>query len=206
MRLVGLLLLLLLAACGGGGGRAPVPQPGPQADIRQCLSGLNRMGVSYRALPDRSYGGGCQAVGSVQLLDIGVPVTNLTAVTCPLAAALADWSRVLRQLARESLGSDLARIESFGSYTCRPVNNRIGGRLSEHARANAADIAAFVLADGRRITVQEGWNGSDQRVRDFLRMAHRAGCRRFAIGLSPDSDRFHYNHFHFDMGRGPYCR
>src|SRR3546814_2862239 len=77
------------------------------------------MGVSYRALPDRSYGGGCQAVGSVQLLNIGVPVTNLTAVTCPLAAALADWSRVLRQLARESLGSDLARIESFGSYACR---------------------------------------------------------------------------------------
>src|SRR3546814_15124681 len=73
-------------------------------------------------------------------------------------------------------------IESFGSYACRPVNNQIGGRLSEHARANAADIAAFVLADGRRITVQEGWNGSDQRVRDFLRMAHRAGCRRFAIG------------------------
>src|SRR3546814_7905557 len=45
-------------------------------------------------------------------------------------------------------------IESFGSYACRPVNNQIGGRLSEHARANAADIAAFVLADGRRITVQ----------------------------------------------------
>src|SRR3546814_11567731 len=69
-------------------------------------------------------------------------------------------------------------IESFGSYACRPVNNQIGGRLSEHARANAADIAAFVLADGRRITVQEGWNGSDQRVRDFLRMAHRSEERR----------------------------
>jgi hypothetical protein len=28
---------------------------------------------------------------------------------------------------------------------------------------------------------------------------------RFNIGLSPDSDSYHYNHMHFDMGRGPYC-
>lgn len=175
-------------------------------DIRQCLAGLDRAGVKYRVLPDRSMGGGCQTVGTVQLLNIGVPVTNLTAITCSMAAGLSDWSRTVRQLARERLGSEIVRIESFGTYACRPVNGQAGARLSEHARANAADIAAFVLADGRRITVEHGWNGSDSNVRDFLRMAHRAGCRRFAIGLSPDSDRFHYNHFHFDMGRGPYCR
>src|SRR3546814_18892566 len=93
-----LCFLGLFGGGGVGGGRAPVPQPGPQADIRQCLSGLNRMGVSYRALPDRSYGGGCQAVGSVQLLDICVPVTNLTPVPCPLVAALADRSTGLPQL------------------------------------------------------------------------------------------------------------
>lgn len=198
-------LFLIVAACGGGG-RTPTPQPRPQMDIRQCLSGLDRQGVRYRGLPDRYQGGGCRVVGTIQLLDIGLPVTNLTAVTCPVAAALTDWSRTVRQLARERLNTDIVRIESFGSYACRPVNSQIGGRLSEHAFANAVDIAAFVLADGRRITVQQGWNGPDAPVRDFLRMAHRAGCRRFAIGLSPDSDHFHYNHFHFDMGRGPYCR
>lgn len=206
MRWLLLLGFLLLEACGGGGGRAPAPQPRAQTDIRQCLAGLDRSGVRYRGLPDRVVGNGCQAVGSVQLLDIGVPVTNLTAITCPMARGLSEWARMVRRLARESLGSDLVRIESFGSYACRPVNNQIGGRLSEHARANAADISAFVLADGRRITVEKGWNGPDGRARDFLRMAHRAGCRHFAIGLSPDSDRFHYNHFHFDMGRGPYCK
>ena len=47
---------------------------------------------------------------------------------------------------------------------------------------------------------------SDERVRRFLRAVHQAGCRRFNIGLSPDSDAYHYNHMHFDMGRGPYCR
>ncbi len=204
MRWLFLFLFLLLAACGSG--RAPAPQPRPQIDIRQCLAGLDRAGVRYRGLPDRTFGGGCQAIGAVQLLDIGVPITNLTAVTCPMAQGLADWARTVRQLARGSLGANIVRIESFGSYACRPVNSQIGGRLSEHARANAADIAAFVLADGRRITVEQGWNGPDGRVRAFLRMAHRAGCRRFAVGLGPDSDRFHYNHFHFDLGRWPYCK
>ena len=86
------------------------------------------------------------------------------------------------------------------------VNSQPGARLSEHAFANAVDVSGFVLADGRRITVQQGWNGEDERVRRFLREIHQAGCRRFNIGLSPDSDAYHYNHMHFDMGRGPYCR
>ena len=67
-----------------------------------------------------------------------------------------------------------------------------------------ADI--LVLDDGRRITVQYGWNGDDRRVREFLRAIHSAGCRRFNIGLGPDANAYHYNHMHFDMGRGPYCR
>ncbi|MEA3041813.1 MAG: hypothetical protein QOC65_1302, partial [Sphingomonadales bacterium] len=83
---------------------------------------------------------------------------------------------------------------------------RPGARLSEHGSANAVDVAAFLLADGRRITVLEGWNGGDEDARMFLRAVHRAGCRRFSVGLSPDSDAYHYNHLHFDLGRGPYCR
>ena len=97
------------------------------------------------------------------------------------------------------------RIETFGSYSCRGVNGDPNARLSEHAFANAVDVSAFVLADGRRITVEADWNGRDQAARTFLRAIHEAGCRRFAIGLGPDANRFHYNHMHFDMGRGPYC-
>src|SRR3546814_11897466 len=59
MRWVLLVLFVLLAGCGGG--RAPTPQPRPQTDIRQCLMGLERAGVRYRSLPDRHFGGGCQA-------------------------------------------------------------------------------------------------------------------------------------------------
>ena len=101
----------------------------------------------------------------------------------------------------------LVRLVGTGSYTCRNRNGAADGPISEHAFANAVDVSAFVLADGRRITVLEGWNGDgDGDARRFLRALHQAGCRRFAITLGPDANADHHNHFHFDMGRGPYCR
>ena len=67
------------------------------------------------------------------------------------------------------------------------------------------DVSGFVLADGRRITVEAGWNGSDDE-RKFLRQVRQAACQRFQTVLSPDFNAAHYNHLHFDLGRGPYCR
>ena len=181
--------------------------PPSSQEVLQCHVDLAREGVQFRVLPDQHFSGGCSALGAVQLIDIGVPVTNLRAMTCPLARQFARWAReALQPAADQWLGTRVARIETFGTYSCRTVDSRPGARLSEHAYANAVDVSAFVLGDGRRITVLEGWNGEDERVRRFLRAIHQAGCRRFAIGLSPDSDAYHYNHMHFDMGRGPYCR
>ena len=108
--------------------------------------------------------------------------------------------------AQARLGSPVRRGETFGTYACRTRNGQPGARISEHGLANAVDVSAFILVDGRRIAVEQGWKGGDEAVRLFLRDVHQGGCRRFAVGLGPDSDSFHYNHFHFDMGRGPYCR
>jgi hypothetical protein len=173
----------------------------------QCHTDLRREGVEFRVLPDRSFGGGCSARGAVQLTEIGTPVTNLGAMTCPLARAFARWTREAVQPAAERwLGAPVVRIESFGTYACRPVNGQAGARLSEHGLANAVDIAAFVLDGGRRVTVKNGWNADDERTRQFLRQIHQAGCRRFPVGIGPDANAQHHDHFHFDMGRGPYCR
>ena len=69
---------------------------------------------------------------------------------------------------------------------------------------------AIRIAGARRAGVTppvlDGWEGGDSRVRRFLREIHQGGCRHFNIGLGPDSNAYHRNHFHFDMGRGPYCR
>lgn len=183
------------------------PRPGvPSAETRQCLAELGRDGFRFEMLADRTFQGGCSALGAVQLTDIGTPTTNLGAMTCPVARQFARWTReAVQPAATRFLGAPVRRIETFGTYACRSVNSRAGARLSEHAYANAVDVAAFVLADGRRVTVEQGWRGRDDE-QAFLREIHRAGCRRFQVGLGPDADQYHYNHLHFDMGRGPYCR
>ncbi len=77
--------------------------------------------------------------------------------------------------------------------------------LSEHALANAVDVAGFDLADGRRVMVETGWRSDDARVREFLQVIHTSACRRFQTVLSPDYNAAHHNHLHLDMGRGPFC-
>src|SRR5688572_7605889 len=213
MRGWGICATLLLAACIPSerkGARPPDARAKaglPSREILQCFADLDREAVGFRPLPDRNFGNGCTALGSVQLLEIGTPVTNLGAMTCPVARQFARWSREAMQPAASAwLGSRVVRIESFGTYSCRPVNSQEGARISEHGRANAVDVAAFILADGRRIRVLDGWNSEDKDVRRFLRAVHQAACRRFSIVIGPDADSFHRDHLHFDMGQGPYCR
>jgi hypothetical protein len=216
MRARCLLLLLLLASCVGPPRERPMRRPVARPPtvqvedprvLRQCFAELGAMGVRFEPLPDRFFGGGCSATGSVKLLDIGMPMTNLGAMKCGLARPFAQWTReAIQRAAGAWLGSRVVKVESFGSYSCRPVNGQAGNKLSEHGRANAVDISAFVLADGRRITVKDGWSGPDENVRQFLRAIHSSACRRFKIVLGPDANSFHRDHLHFDMGPGPYCR
>lgn len=214
MRRWGISAALLLAACIPSGGRREAPEAErppaaarPDRETLQCLADLSRENVRFRRLEDRWFGNGCTALGSVQLLDIGTPVTNLGAMTCPLARQFARWAREAMQPAAQAwLGSRVVRVESFGTYACRPVNSRSGARLSEHGHANAVDVAAFRLADGRRVAVVDGWRSEDEDVRRFLRAVHQAACRRFGVVLGPDSDAFHRDHLHFDMGQSRSCR
>lgn len=218
MRIRGALLMLplVLAGCipSGPSQRRPAHRPPPVAraddprELKQCFADLARYGAKYTVLPDRYFGNGCSATGAVQLVSIGIPIANLGAMKCRTAERLSAWTNeAVQNAAKAWLDSTVVKIESFGTYNCRPRNGVAGAKLSEHGRANAVDISAFQLANGRRITVEQGWNGSDANVRNFLRTVHKAACRRFAIVIGPDGDRQHYNHFHFDMGSdGPYCK
>jgi hypothetical protein len=207
-----LVLIVLLAACVGppkGRSADPGPRKPPVAvneNIRQCIADLDRLGARYTPIADQSFGGGCSNIGTVQLLGVGVPITNVTAIRCPLARALALWTReTLQPAARDVFDSRVVKIESMGGYSCR---NIIGGRgtgRSEHATGNAADIGAFVLADGRRVSIRQGWNGSDDE-RAFLRQIRGEACKRFQTVLSPDYNAAHFDHLHFDLGGKPFCR
>jgi hypothetical protein len=75
-----------------------------------------------------------------------------------------------------------------------------GARLSEHGHANAIDISAFVLADGRSIDVKNGWWGH-LADRTFLRAVHGGACEIFTTVLGPAHDFNHRDHFHLDLAR-----
>ena len=153
---------------------------------------------------------GAAICGSVQLRDIGTPVTNLGAMTCPLGYAFTLWVQSDLQVpAMGEFGSPVVRLETFGTYSCRNINGAATGQLSQHATSNAVDVAAFVLKDGRRISVLGGWTGTGldgERAGRFLHTVRNSACRRFNIVLSPDYNAAHRDHMHFDMGRGPLCR
>lgn len=203
-----------LASCAGRDDRrAPPAPPRPvnrltidSPQVRVCLANLGQL-ARFQALPDRDYGGGCHSFASVRLTDVGVPVANLGPMNCALAAAFTAWIRNgVMPAARVYLGAELGRVETFGSYSCRNVNGALAGRLSEHAAANAVDVSGFLLADGRRITLKGDWTSSDPAVRSFLLAIRTSACRRFKTVLSPDYNRLHADHFHLDMGRGPFCK
>jgi hypothetical protein len=169
------------------------------------------MGVRATFQPPKAGPGGCGYSWAVQRAAAppGHPrwLAELPATSCAVAAALTHWERdVLQPAARRHFGETVAAIRHFGSYGCRPRNNRPGAPLSEHARANAIDIAGFQLASGRMVMVKDGWTGKAQE-RSFLREARTGACRGFGTVLSPDYDALHADHLHFDqMARAtPFC-
>lgn len=192
---------LLLASCGG---REAPKRSGANAtteNVRQCMASLKEKSVRFAGLPNKSFDGGCRTIDTIKVMDFGTPTTNLGAMTCPLAANFAGWARyAVRPAAKQYLGAEVVRIETMGTFNCRNIYGGRSGKLSEHAFANAVDVSAFVLRDGRRISVLTGWNGSSEE-RAFLRRLHQSACKRFGTVLGPDYNSAHANHFHFDMAQ-----
>jgi len=223
-------LAILLAAAGlsgcsvlpggsGGEQQAATPrtrsQPPPVAVspvARQCLAELTQLGAQYTPLPDRYIDKGCTNVNTVQLAALQsdqseVAISNLGPVTCGVSEAFAGWTRYgVDRAARQILGSPLRSIETFGSYNCRNVAGT--NRRSAHSTGAAIDVSAFVLADGRRITVKSDWDGGSSAERKFLRTVHDSACKRFDTVLGPEYNAAHQDHLHIEgvIDGKSYCR
>lgn len=166
-------------------------------DVPMCRAVLERSGVAFIAL-DPAGNGACRREDRTRLenypLDPGIPPT-----TCSVAVAMELWKRdTLDPVAQEVFDSDVSRIEHLGAYSCRRLYGRNDGPWSEHATANALDIAGFTLEDGTRISVLGDWRGEGDKAR-FLREVRDGACGAFSTVLSPDYNAAHTDHFHFDM-------
>lgn len=182
----------------------------PRPEARACLADLGTTRANFTPLPDQYFGAGCSTVNTVRLASLqgdhaAFALSNLGPVACPLANTFAAWARFgADRAARQILGSALVRIETMGSYNCRNVAG--SARRSAHARAEAIDIAAFVLADGRRISVVDDWRGGSSAERQFLQVVHASACKRFGTTLGPNYNSAHANHFHVELSGSSFCR
>jgi hypothetical protein len=131
-------------------------------------------------------------------------------LACPMVSALDRWvSDGVQPAALHWFNSPVAVIHQIGSYSCRSMNGAGGHGISEHAFGNALDVAGFTLADGRKITVEDGWHGTPEE-QGFLHDVQLYACETFETVLAPGYNAAHYNHFHVDLmrrssGRRP-CR
>lgn len=138
----------------------------------------------------------------------------------------------LIQLARRAREADVIKIEYYSAWRpvttlencqkglkgrrCRKVAERASkGQLpSQHSRATAIDIRWFTLADGTSVDVEADYEKhfheppcDDQPTTAAGQMLQRFVCalhqdRVFSVMLTPNADRDHYNHLHFDITPG----
>jgi hypothetical protein len=183
---------------------------GLRDDFPACRGLLDAATEDYEVLPPvrgRNACGYADGVALSQASDFSyVPRAR---IACPVALGLFLWEKqVLQPAAQRHFGQSIVRIDSFGSYACRPVRGGREGRWSEHARANAIDVASFRLADGRRIGIAADWTGKGPEAA-FLREIRDGACRMFSTVLSPDYNDLHRDHLHLDQaprGGWSFCR
>lgn len=141
--------------------------------------------------------GGGQITGSVG----PVAVKPTATLACPIVSVLDKWfAEAVQPAAMRWFGARVVEIKQISAYSCRGMNGNSRAHISEHAFGNALDIAAFTLADGRKISVRDGWKGLPEE-QGFLRDVEATACDRFNTVLAPGSNVYHYDHIHVDLMR-----
>src|SRR3546814_10578863 len=96
------------------------------------------------------------------------------------------WEReVVQPAAQLYFKTKVTDIEHYGSYNCRRIYGRSEAAWSEHATADAIDVAGFRFANGMRITVRHDWK-TDSTAAAFLHTIRDGACSLFSTTLSPD--------------------
>ena len=183
--------------------------------IKNALAQCKSLGIKAAALPPVQKGR-CGNPAPVLLARLNIATIRPAAtLSCPMAASLDRWfTQEVQPLALQTFGVKVVQIRNISSYVCR---NRYGDtktKISEHAYANALDIAWFELQGGEKISVRDDWDepqgdAADNRKSAFLHALHKSACKLFGTVLGPDANAAHKDHFHLDHAprrRSNYCR
>ncbi|MCG6121690.1 MAG: extensin family protein [Microvirga sp.] len=150
----------------------------------------------------------CGAPRGLRLSEVaGVRLEPAIEARCPVALALAEWTRdVVKPMARLYLDDEAVAMTTVGDYGCRWTRGGQGpSSFSQHAFANAVDIGAVSFAGRAPVTITPP---PERTGRDHLfQAAIRGGaCAYFTTVIGPMTNAAHDDHFHFDMAerRGGY--
>lgn len=204
MRISLIIAMVLLAACSRSGQPDLSAYPAEEGLSRLC----NNPALLGTVVDDVSEGA-CGIANPVAVRYVaGVRLSTPAKLNCRTANTLANWVENDAQDAVKKLRSRISEMTVFASYACRSRNSQPGARMSEHALGNAIDIGAFTLENGVVLSVEDDWSGSGKKTQ-AIRAIYQSACGPFGTVLGPESDRFHYNHFHLDTAAyrsGSYCR
>ncbi|MDQ0321266.1 hypothetical protein QO002_003404 [Pararhizobium capsulatum DSM 1112] len=199
-------------------GEKPAPPPPIMAESDQdhaaCMAELKAIGAEFEPVDRIDDGSGCGIDKPIKLTTVlpGVVLKPEGTMRCETALELARWTKeAVFPAAKAALESDgqLTTINQASSYICRLRNNAKTGKISEHARGNAIDIASFTFKSGKTIAIEP--RDEDSTLSGaFQRAVTASGCLYFETVLDPGSDEAHENHLHFDVlqrrGGYRYCR
>ncbi len=151
-------------AAGGSTDATPPPDHWSEAEVAaglmECVRLLGPTTAEVISLaPIRA--ADCGTPAPVLLRSLGdkdkVVVDPPLLTNCPMVAALSRWmEQTVQPAARATLGAPVSRIIGSG-YACRNLYNLPNARRSQHAFADAIDLPVFLLADGRRVDLTQGW-------------------------------------------------
>jgi hypothetical protein len=120
-------------------------------------------------------------------------------IACLFARQFTTWARdVAAPLTVAYMGSKLSAIETGAAFVCRTRNSK-PEEISEHAKGNAIDIAAFRLENGRTLSVKDA-TASSKIDGVLMKTLRTTACGYFTTVLGPGSDEAHKEHIHFDHG------
>jgi hypothetical protein len=177
-----------------------------QGEPERCFAALARAKIEFSRVPSIEREEGCGYADAVRVSRAGVNYTGGVTLRCPAMLALLMWERhTLLPAAQTHFDRKPLSVRHLGTYACRPIMGRKGRVLSQHAFANAIDVAAVTLEGGDTVSVLRDWDDEAAKGK-FLRALREGACRVFNATLSPDYNAAHNNHFHFDLGRWRVCR
>ena len=168
------------------------------SELSACARRLRDRAL-FTPLPAINGPGECGATEVVRLAAVVLPDRLMVALDppvtlrCGMAEAVSEFVRSGLAPIVAGLGAPLAAVVAYNSYECRTRNRESGAKVSEHGRANALDISALKLADGRLVALADP--AVPQAVRQRMRVA---ACRYFTTVLGPGADGYHTAHVHLD--------